>query len=142
MRKEGKLLEGNASISTHDPLRIIALLTTASKKGDANGAVGLGYVYFKGIGVEVNLTRALNYFYTKLTHHPDAGLFIGEIHMGVGDSSRQHVNLPSALQVQISTFETCVLCNIMVVSISNCLFSFFRAILFLRIWAMCWPCIS
>jgi TPR repeat protein len=64
LRKEGKLMEGNASTSTHDPLRIIALLTTASKKGDANGAVGLGYVYLKGIGAEVNLTRALNYFYT------------------------------------------------------------------------------
>ena len=99
LRREGKILEGNASTTTHDPQRIISLLTIASKKGDANGAVGLGYVYLKGIGTEVNLTRALNYFYSKLNHHPDAGFFIGEIHMGVGDSSRQHVNLPAALQV-------------------------------------------
>ena len=110
MRREGRLLEGNASTSTHNPTHIHALLNAASKKGDPNGAVGLGYVYYKGIGAEVNLTRALNYFYSKLTHHPDAGFYIGEINMGVtGDGPnrnpnsnpnqrQQHVNLPAAMQ--------------------------------------------
>lgn len=43
----------NTSV-THNPVRIINLLTVAHRNGDANGAIGFGFIYFKGIGVEVH----------------------------------------------------------------------------------------
>lgn len=62
------------------PAKISSLLHS-SKASDLNGVVGLGFIYYHGIGVEVNQTRALEYFQKALPSHPDAGYYIGEIIM-------------------------------------------------------------
>jgi len=59
----------------------ISLLLHSSKASDLNGVVGLGFIYLHGIGVEVNQTRAVEYFQKALPSHPDAGYYIGEMIM-------------------------------------------------------------
>lgn len=61
--------------------KILEILRFGSKKGDANGIVGLGFAHAYGIGVEVNHTKAVEQFNRCLSVHSDAGFYMGEILM-------------------------------------------------------------
>lgn len=63
--------------------QIIHLLTFASDKSDVSGALGLALASYHGIGVPVNMTRALETFHNLIGIHVDAGFYLGEVCMGL-----------------------------------------------------------
>lgn len=63
--------------------KILRLLRFSSKKGDVNGVLGLGLAYFHGVGVPVNVSKALEHMQRAVGAHIDAGFYIGEILMGL-----------------------------------------------------------
>ena len=63
--------------------QIVHLLTFASDKSDVSGALGLALASYHGIGVPVNMTRALETFHSLIGIHADAGFYLGEVCMGL-----------------------------------------------------------
>lgn len=63
--------------------KVLRLLRFSSKKGDVNGVLGLGLAYFHGVGVPVNVSKALEHMQRAVGAHIDAGFYIGEILMGL-----------------------------------------------------------
>ena len=81
---------------------IMKLLKYASNRGDANGAVGMGYVHFMGLTESVdaasnnrsgfasdikdarNISQSYSTFFKVQAKHQDAGFYMGEILMGRG----------------------------------------------------------
>mmetsp|Transcript_3050 Transcript_3050/g.4663 ORF Transcript_3050/g.4663 Transcript_3050/m.4663 type:complete len:591 (-) Transcript_3050:882-2654(-) len=82
----GYLLATGMGGVERDPKTAIELLTAAEKRQDAFGALGLGYCYFKGVGVEVNISRAIDLLQRVTGKHMDAAFYMGEILMGAGGS--------------------------------------------------------
>lgn len=65
---------------------MIELVKYAHRKGEVSGIVGLGFALLKGIlRDEANaLSKAAECFQRALGAHPEAGYYLGEIHMGMG----------------------------------------------------------
>ena len=64
--------------------RILNLARFAANKGDPLGLLCIGFLHYRGINVELDFVKAMDYFQKVLNKHPDAGFYMGEILMGKG----------------------------------------------------------
>lgn len=79
----GKQRFSRSDAAEYQVSKILRLLRFSSKKGDVNGVLGLGLAYFHGVGVPVNVSKALEHMQRAVGAHIDAGFYIGEILMGL-----------------------------------------------------------
>lgn len=57
-------------------------LRLSLSKSDTMGHLGSGYAYWRGIGVERNVSRAMEHFEKIMTKHADSAFYMAEIIMG------------------------------------------------------------
>ena len=64
--------------------RVLTLARFSANKGDSLGLLCIGFLHYRGINVELDFIKAMDYFQKVLNKHPDAGFYMGEILMGKG----------------------------------------------------------
>ena len=91
--------------------KFLKLLQFANKKSDVHGVLGMGIVYFHGVGLSANITRALDHLERTVGAHGEAGFYIGEICMGMqawdltGDGEIQRVAPRATVAKAVSSSE-------------------------------------
>lgn len=83
----------------------IELLKAASRVNDPSGVVGLAFAYYKGIGLQPNITKAIELFQSVAAKHADAGFFLGEIYMGRGLPPITYSDQPKAIIDPVTAFQ-------------------------------------
>jgi len=66
------------------PITIKEIVDRLHAIKDPVASTALGYAYYQGIGVHVNITRAVELLQSAAGKHTDAGYYLGEIFMGRG----------------------------------------------------------
>eukprot|EP01035_Chromulina_nebulosa_P019801 gene19801-25743_t len=66
------------------PITIKEIVDRLRSIKDPVASTALGYAYYQGIGVNVNITRAVELLQSAVGKHTDAGYYLGEIYMGRG----------------------------------------------------------
>jgi TPR repeat protein len=70
-----------------DAGRAAALLQRASRQGDPTAILALGYCYQHGLGMERNISTALELYQTVFNKHEEAGFYAAELVLTEGDPS-------------------------------------------------------
>jgi SEL1 protein len=64
--------------------KVLSLARFSANKGDPVGLLSIGFLHYRGLNVEQDFVKAMEYFQKVLNKHPDAGFYMGEILMGKG----------------------------------------------------------
>lgn len=83
-----------------DPIKAVEILQRASRQGDPTAILGLGYCYHLGLGVESNLTAALELYQSVTNKHEEAGFLTAELILNAKDT--QVIDVVSNGQSEVS----------------------------------------